>query len=58
MKVLMPQLGETVSEGTIAVWHVKVGDTVKKNDPLLDVETDKAALEVPAQADGVISSIV
>lgn len=57
MKVLMPQLGETVSEGTIAVWHVKVGDTVKKNDPLLDVETDKAALEVPAQADGVISSI-
>lgn len=57
MKVLMPQLGETVSEGTIAVWHVKVGDTVKKNDPLLDVETDKAALEVPAQAPGVISSI-
>jgi len=53
----MPQLGETVSEGTIAVWHVKVGDTVKKNDPLLDVETDKAALEVPAQAPGVISSI-
>lgn len=57
MKVLMPQLGETVSEGTIAVWHVKVGDTVKKNDPLLDVETDKAALEVPAQAEGVITSI-
>lgn len=57
MKVLMPQLGETVSEGTIAVWHVKVGDTVNKNDPLLDVETDKAALEVPAQAPGVISSI-
>jgi len=57
VKVLMPQLGETVSEGTIAVWHVKVGDTVKKNDPLLDVETDKAALEVPAQAPGVIASI-
>lgn len=57
MKVLMPQLGETVSEGTLSIWHVKVGDTVKKNDPLLDVETDKAALEVPVPEDGVITAI-
>ena len=57
MNILMPQLGETVNEGTIAVWHVKVGDTVEKNQPLLDVETDKAAVEVPAQEAGVISAI-
>ena len=57
MNILMPQLGETVNEGTIAVWHVKVGDTVEKNQPLLDVETDKAAVEVPAQEAGVITAI-
>jgi pyruvate dehydrogenase E2 component (dihydrolipoamide acetyltransferase) len=57
VNVLMPQLGETVSEGTIAVWHIKVGDTVAKDDPLLDVETDKAAIEVPAPKAGVISAI-
>jgi pyruvate dehydrogenase E2 component (dihydrolipoamide acetyltransferase) len=57
VNVLMPQLGETVSEGTIAVWHKKVGDTVAKDEPLLDVETDKAAIEVPASNAGVISVI-
>ncbi|MBT5031139.1 MAG: 2-oxo acid dehydrogenase subunit E2 [Proteobacteria bacterium] len=57
MNVLMPQLGETVNEGTIAVWHKKVGDAVEKNEPLLDVETDKAAVEVPASDTGVISAI-
>ena len=57
MKILMPQLGETVNEGTIGVWHKKVGDAVVKNEALLDVETDKAAVEVPAPEDGVIASI-
>jgi len=57
MKILMPQLGETVNEGTIAVWHKKVGDKVTKDEVLLDVETDKAAVEVPVPADGVITSI-
>ncbi|MBX2849160.1 MAG: 2-oxo acid dehydrogenase subunit E2 [Acidiferrobacterales bacterium] len=57
MNILMPQLGETVNEGTIAVWHVKVGDTVEKNQALLDVETDKAAVEVPAQEAGTITDI-
>ena len=57
MNILMPQLGETVNEGTIAVWHKKVGDTVEKDEPLLDVETDKAAVEVPASEAGVISAI-
>ena len=58
MKILMPQLGETVNEGTIGVWHKRVGDKVSKNEPLLDVETDKAAVEVPVPEDGVLTSIV
>ena len=37
----MPQLGETVAEGTIAAWHKQAGDAVEKGDVLLDVETDK-----------------
>jgi 2-oxoglutarate dehydrogenase E2 component (dihydrolipoamide succinyltransferase) len=57
MDVLMPQLGETVLEGTVATWYKKAGDSVAKGDVLLDVETDKAATEIEAQADGVLSSI-
>ena len=57
MKILMPQLGETVAEGTIAAWHKKVGDKVEKDEILLDVETDKAAIEVPAPESGTITSI-
>jgi 2-oxoglutarate dehydrogenase E2 component (dihydrolipoamide succinyltransferase) len=53
----MPQLGETVQEGTIATWYKKVGDKIEKNETLLDVETDKAAVEVPAQEAGVITAI-
>ena len=58
MNVLMPQLGETVAEGTVAAWHKKQGDTVEKNEILLDVETDKAATEVPAPVAGVIASVL
>ena len=58
MKILMPQLGETVNEGTISVWHKQVGDKVKKNEALLDVETDKAAVEVPVPEDGVLTAII
>ena len=57
MKVIMPQLGETVNEGTIGVWYKKVGDSVSKDEALLDVETDKAAVEVPVPVSGVISAI-
>ena len=57
MKILMPQLGETVAEGTIAAWHKKVGETVAKDEILLDVETDKAAIEVPAPEAGVLTAI-
>ncbi len=57
MNVLMPQLGETVAEGTIAAWHKKVGDSVAKDEILIDVETDKAAIEIPAPEAGVITAI-
>jgi pyruvate/2-oxoglutarate dehydrogenase complex dihydrolipoamide acyltransferase (E2) component len=57
MDVLMPQLGETVDEGTIAGWHKQAGDAVEKGDILLDVETDKVAMEIEAPASGVLASI-
>ena len=53
----MPQLGETVAEGTVTKWHKKVGDTVKADEALFDVETDKVSTEVPAPASGVIAEI-
>lgn len=57
MDILMPQLGETVAEGTVTKWYKKVGDAVRADEPLFDVETDKVATEIPAQADGVIAEI-
>ena len=53
----MPQLGETVGEGTIAAWHKSAGDAVEKGDVLLDVETDKVATEIEAPASGLLTSI-
>ena len=57
MKIIMPQLGETVSEGTIAAWHKQVGDEVEKDELLLDVETDKVATEIPAPISGTLTAI-
>jgi len=58
MDVIMPQLGETVTEGTVANWYKKVGDTVKADEPLFDVETDKVTTEIPSIATGVVKSIL
>ena len=58
MDVLMPQLGETVAEGTVANWHKKVGDAVAVDEILFDVETDKVSMEVPSLAAGVITKIL
>lgn len=57
-KVLMPQLGESVTEGTISKWIVKVGDKVKKYDPICEVNTDKVNAEVPSTLTGTITEIV
>jgi 2-oxoisovalerate dehydrogenase E2 component (dihydrolipoyl transacylase) len=47
-KVVMPKLGETVTEGTVSRWLVKAGDQVKKYDPICEVTTDKVVAEVPS----------
>jgi pyruvate dehydrogenase E2 component (dihydrolipoamide acetyltransferase) len=57
MDVLMPQLGETVAEGTISKWFVKAGDSVKPGDNLFEIETDKVSMEVPAIAAGTLAAI-
>ncbi|MBD18074.1 MAG: branched-chain alpha-keto acid dehydrogenase subunit E2 [Euryarchaeota archaeon] len=52
----LPDIGEGVVEGEIVTWHVKVGDTVREDDPLLEVMTDKASVEIPSPVDGTITS--
>jgi len=54
----MPQLGETVTEGVVTRWYKKVGDAVKADEMLFDVETDKVSTEIPAPASGVIAEIL
>jgi len=58
MDVVMPQLGETVTEGTIAAWYKQVGDRVGPDEPLFEVETDKVAMDIPAPAAGVLAQIL
>src|SRR5678815_3465716 len=50
--VLMPRLSDTMTEGVIASWHKKVGDTVKKGEVLADIETDKATMELESYKNG------
>lgn len=56
--ITMPQLGESVTEGTIEKWLVKPGDTVKKYDPLAEVVTDKVNAEIPSSFEGVITELL
>lgn len=58
MDIIMPQLGETVEEGTIVAWLKEVGDSVAKGDMLFEVETDKVTTEIPASMDGVLTEIL
>src|SRR5262247_2140100 len=57
MNILMPQLGETVSEGKITRWFKAAGDAVKPGDNLFEIETDKVSMEVPSTSAGVLSEI-
>ncbi|MGP0029114.1 MAG: dihydrolipoamide acetyltransferase family protein, partial [Acidimicrobiales bacterium] len=56
--VMMPQLGETVTEGTVTRWMKAVGDTVARDEPLFEVSTDKVDSEVPSPAAGVLTEIL
>lgn len=57
MDVIMPQLGETVDEGTVSVWHKKVGDQVNAGEDLFDISTDKVEMEIPAPVSGELVEI-
>ncbi len=57
IEVKVPVLPESVSDATIATWHKKVGDTVRRDENLVDLETDKVVLEVPSTVDGILKEI-
>src|SRR5580704_12308475 len=56
--IVMPQLGLTMVEGTVTGWLKKPRDTVEKNEPLLNVSTDKVEMEVEAEVEGTLSEII
>ena len=57
IEVKVPVLPESVSDATIATWHKKAGDSVRRDENLLDLETDKVVLEVPSPVDGVLKEL-
>lgn len=57
IEILVPDLPESVADATVATWHKKVGDAVKRDEVIVEIETDKVVLEVPAAQDGVITEI-
>src|SRR5688572_9862853 len=58
VEVKVPQLSESVSEATLVAWRKKAGEAVKRDENLIDVETDKVVLELPSPVDGVLARIV
>ncbi len=56
-EIIMPQLGESIAEGTVVTWLIAPGGRVEKDQPLLEVETDKVALEIPSPAAGVLAEV-
>src|SRR5947207_13526451 len=55
--VVMPQMGESIAEGTITKWFKKVGDQVERDEPLFEISTDKVDAEIPSPAAGVLTEI-
>src|SRR5919204_5330101 len=58
VEIQMPQMGESVTEGTILEWHVSEGDQVEEGQTVVEVSTDKVDAEVPAPASGVVTKIL
>jgi 2-oxoglutarate dehydrogenase E2 component (dihydrolipoamide succinyltransferase) len=58
MDIIMPKMGESVSEGTIIKWHKKVGDSVKRDEIIFEISTDKVDTEIPSPLDGVLTEIL
>src|ERR1035437_10011831 len=55
--VVMPQMGESITEGTLTKWLKKVGDTVQRDDPLFEISTDKVDAEIPSPAAGTLTEV-
>src|ERR1700758_5318198 len=55
--VVMPQMGESIAEGTVVRWIKKVGDQVERDEPLLEISTDKVDAEIPSPAAGILAEI-
>jgi pyruvate dehydrogenase E2 component (dihydrolipoamide acetyltransferase) len=58
MDIIMPQLGETVTEGTVSAWYRKPGDSVQADESLFEVETEKVSMEIPSPVSGVLREIL
>ena len=58
IEVKVPQLSESVSEATLLTWRKKIGEAVKEGENLIDIETDKVVLELPAIKSGVLAKII
>ena len=58
LSIVVPQLGESVAEGTVSKWLKAVGDRVRKEEPLVEIQTDKINVEIPSPAEGTLASIV
>ncbi|VFP80764.1 dihydrolipoyllysine-residue succinyltransferase [Candidatus Erwinia haradaeae] len=56
--IIVPDLPESVVDGTVTTWHKKIGDTLKRDDVVVDIETDKVVLEIPASTDGILETIL
>ena len=56
--VIMPQMGESIAEGTISRWMKKVGDPIKRDEPIFEISTDKVDAEIPAPAAGTLAEIL
>src|SRR6266705_636977 len=56
--VIMPQMGESIAEGTLSRWIKKVGDPVKRDEPIFEISTDKVDAEIPAPSAGVLAEIL
>src|SRR5437764_14724909 len=56
--VVMPQMGESIAEGTVVRWLKKVGETVERDEPLLEISTDKVDAEIPSPANGTLTEII
>src|SRR6185369_6898162 len=56
--VPMPQMGESIAEGTLSKWLKKVGDPVKRDEPIFEISTDKVDAEIPAPSAGTLAEII